>query len=674
MSLPFVLPQVFDHPTGWGPHPQAKSDLDKIPYAPFNRSDRVGRIADWTSPLGPDGQPLETQGRSRDQGGAAGSTSTWRRNNAGGPGGASGGYGRPREAVGDGATSGALASAFTYQHAAEEEESFSVVDRVTAPPRKSAVGGRPSGAGAGAGRGNMPTPISATAGFPRPGNAAKPAGAWGASAGSAGGFASVAAKPGIGSGAGAGAGRGGAQSGGAAGGQAARRGPGGAAGGAGGRFGDRQQRVREPSIKVGPTWTVIEELDFPRISKLYYEFEDPEDISIHGSVQYVDRSYERVNAKNERPLQPAAKTMHNPTASQDPILQELAKNVDEPTVFATDSVLAALMTTTRSVNSWDIIVTRRDNVLYLDKRDGSALDLYTVNENASEPPMEGPDKDTNINSPLALAHEATQVNRAYAQQILRETERVEFVQASPFAHGEPVEAQVSAAQRYRRWQLGDVVLVARTQLDAAITVASTAANSTVNADSESNSLAAAVAASAAAVRDTQFVTVRALNEFDSRAAGSGGAPDWRLKLDSQRGAVMATEFKNNANKLCRWICESVLAGADQFRLGFVSRATPRERRRHVILGSSIFKPREFAANMNFDLSSGWGLVKAFIDLCFAKLDNGKFVLLRDPNKPVLRLYKIISAPALSSLTTATADQDGNDDDDDKDAAAAADAE
>ena len=28
--------------------------------------------------------------------------------------------------------------------------------------------------------------------------------------------------------------------------------------------------------------------------------------------------------------------------------------------------------------------------------------------------------------------------------------------------------------------------------------------------------------------------------------------DWRQKLENQRGAVLATELKNNANKLAKW--------------------------------------------------------------------------------------------------------------------------
>jgi translation initiation factor 3 subunit D len=64
-----------------------------------------------------------------------------------------------------------------------------------------------------------------------------------------------------------------------------------------------------------------------------------------------------------------------------------------------------------------------------------------------------------------------------------------------------------------------------------------------------------------------LVTIKALNEFDSRAEGAGGAPDWRTKLDSQRGAVVATEMKNNSCKLAKWAVQSILAGAEVMKIG-----------------------------------------------------------------------------------------------------------
>ena len=45
-------------------------------------------------------------------------------------------------------------------------------------------------------------------------------------------------------------------------------------------------------------------------------------------------------------------------------------------MFATDSILATLMTCTRSVYSWDLAVHRVKDMLFFDKRDGSAIGLF----------------------------------------------------------------------------------------------------------------------------------------------------------------------------------------------------------------------------------------------------------------------------------------------------------
>jgi len=139
--------------------------------------------------------------------------------------------------------------------------------------------------------------------------------------------------------------------------------------------------------------------------------------------------------------------------------------------------------------------------------------------------------------------------------------------------------------------------------------------------------------------DDQFLTIKALNEFDSKAPGSGGALDWRTKLASQRGAVVATEMKNNSCKLARWTIQSILANADQMKLGFVSRTNPRSPNDHVILGVLGYKPRDFAAQMNLNLANGWGIVRTFVDMVM-KVGDGKFVLVKDPNKSVVRLYQV----------------------------------
>lgn len=78
-----------------------------------------------------------------------------------------------------------------------------------------------------------------------------------------------------------------------------------------------------------------------------------------------------------------------------------------------------------------------------------------------------------------------------------------------------------------------------------------------------------------------------------------------------------------------------------FLYRFVSRANPKSIDRHVILGVIGWKPRDFAAQMNLSLSNGWGIVRTIADMCL-KREEGKYVLVKDPNKSILRLYEVPS--------------------------------
>jgi len=43
--------------------------------------------------------------------------------------------------------------------------------------------------------------------------------------------------------------------------------------------------------------------------------------------------------------------------------------------------------------------------------------------------------------------------------------------------------------------------------------------------------------------------------------------------------------------------------------------------------------------MNLNLSNGWGIVRTIADMVLKK-EDGKYVLVKDPNKNVLRLYAV----------------------------------
>lgn len=219
----------------------------------------------------------------------------------------------------------------------------------------------------------------------------------------------------------------------------------------------------------------------------------------------------------------------------------------------------------RSVNPWDIVIVREGSNLFLDKRDGGPFDTITVNENAADPPQDPTPPNPNnpaekavpespsINSATSLSLEATYINQNFGFQTVTENPpppAVDFAHPNPFYGPDETEPLASCGYRYRLFDLGitedeDLKICVRTEVDA-------------YSPGQGNP------------RDGQgLVTIRALNEFDPRAQGAGGAPDWRSKLDSQRGAVVATEMKNNSCKLAKWTVQSVLAGADLMKIGYV---------------------------------------------------------------------------------------------------------
>ena len=364
---------------------------------------------------------------------------------------------------------------------------------------------------------------------------------------------------------------------------------------------------REPlksSVDIQPEWNMLDQIPFSTFSKLSFSVPEPEDLLLCGALEFYDRSFDRITPKNERRLERFKnRNFFKVTTTDDPVIRRLASE-DKATVFATDTILSTLMCAPRSVYSWDIVVQRVGNKLFFDKRDGSQLDLLSVHETSQEPLPEAKD---DINSSYSLGVEAAYINQNFSQQVLiRDGNKVAFEEPNPFAsEGEEV---ASVAYRYRRWKLdNDMYLVARCEVQSVVEINN----------------------------QRSFLTLNALNEFDSKYSGV----DWRQKLETQRGAVLATELKNNANKMAKWTAQALLASADMMKLGYVSRVHPRDHFNHVILAVVGYKPREFASQINLNTSNMWGIVKSIVDLCM-KLNEGKYVLVKDPSKPQVRIYEV----------------------------------
>ncbi|KAF7989029.1 hypothetical protein HCN44_007339 [Aphidius gifuensis] len=371
---------------------------------------------------------------------------------------------------------------------------------------------------------------------------------------------------------------------------------------------NQSMKSRDASVAVKPDWTTIEEMDFSRLSKLSLpSIKNGEDVLCAGSLEYYDKLYDRVNVKNEKSLQSIDRIFHTVTTTDDPIIRKLSKTVG--TVYATDSILATIMCCTRSNYSWDIVIEKIGNKLFFDKRDNTEFDLLTVNETSLEPPQE--DGGGSINSPRNLGLEATFVNHNFSQQVLKSTEpRHKFDEVNPFITEDENTDVASVGYRYKKWDLGnDVVLVCRCEHDAVMQGPN---------------------------GEIQYLTIKALNEWDSKIANG---VEWRQKLDTQRGAVLANELRNNSCKLAKWTVQALLVGSDQIKFGYVSRASVRDSNKHVILGTQQYKPNEFATQINLNMDNAWGIVRCIVDICMKQKD-GKYLIMKDPNKPMIRLYDI----------------------------------
>jgi translation initiation factor 3 subunit D len=467
----------------WGPPTTTDTTLNGVPYAPFSKGDKLGRMADWTS------EGKEREGR----GGRA-------QNNQ-----------RYRDQI-YGAGPGGLQTAFAIE-GTNEESSFSLVDRSQTSARSRGFGGR--GGTFTRGRGGQ-------RGGPN-------------QRGGRGTFQRV------------GGGRGGAAGFNDRGGRGGRR---------GGRFGwkdwDKPQRNREASVQPKDSWRMLEEIDFNRLGKLNLDTGEGEDLDDYGFLYYYDRTFDKQPgaAASARKLTVLDRAAYNVTTSSDPVIQELADK-DEATIFATDNILSMLMCAPRSVYSWDIIIIKQGGKIFIDKREGSSLDMVTVNENAADAPLELSEGNKDqINSPGALKEEATHINNVFPTQVVVESDssKHDMPNEHPFYNAaEETDPPASKSYKYRRFDLSleadaePLHLIVRTELDAVV----------------KNNISG----------EDQYLTIKALNEFDNKAQGSGGALDWRTKLASQRGAVVATEMKNNSCKLARWTTQSILAKADLMKLG-----------------------------------------------------------------------------------------------------------
>lgn len=348
----------------------------------------------------------------------------------------------------------------------------------------------------------------------------------------------------------------------------------------------------------------MEEVEFSRISKLQFDPETPELLASGGSVNFYNKTFDRLTTKSAKnvSIEETIQTAYLPLHA-DPVILKLSKEIDGTVAFMSDASAALLMATPRTVNPWDLVTKRiSPNCIVVDQRDEVqanspfSLDQILVSETANDPPVD--DRDA-FNSAQNLAIEATKINQIVPNIICSSD--------SQFTIGNDFPAPTGLAYKYFKWTMGEGKhLVIRSVVNAASRIGS----------------------------NEDIILVRSLLEYDS--SRSGGNLDWRSKLDNQRGAILANEIKNNNAVIARWVFQAYLAQVDNIKLAYVSRIIPKDRVRHELLALQDIEPYELATQMNLDTANGFGILRALFDLLTNSQDS--VVIIRDPIKPILRLY------------------------------------
>eukprot|EP01068_Selenidium_serpulae_P012667 Selendium_serpulae@DN5861_c0_g1_i1.p1 len=402
----------------------------------------------------------------------------------------------------------------------------------------------------------------------------------------------------------------------------------------------QQQRQRRPqkmfaewSIEPQSSWTLEQDIALPSLPKQAIDGKKVEYTDLHwrGVLRWYDKRHDKVVPKQPVPVQhlnqDAIEFYFTSTREDSEIGAEWTAK-PEAQIAATDQIIACLMAAAQSKYSWHVKlmkVTSDGVAKVLFDKPPDSLDYVTVRETAYEPPLV--EDEIVINRPRDLAVEASTINLHISQQLLLRNEHGEDKIAAKFdrpvfwdADQTTTKQPADKAYRYRRIKIPGrdkhqdencrkpITLITRADVDARLQG---------GPESKDN-----------------YVAIKALNEY--RPAGTG----WKYsQLETQKGALIATEIGANSAKFARWVAQAIIAGCDTMKIVYVARVNDLDSQKHQILSVQTFNTLELGTQIGLTPDSGWGSVRAILDMVLSK-DDGNFLLIRDPVKSVLKLYRM----------------------------------
>jgi len=373
----------------------------------------------------------------------------------------------------------------------------------------------------------------------------------------------------------------------------------------------------EGSIQIRPMWQPLIDFWLPDLKELKVklgEWSKGKTLTKCGSANLLKSNsiFDKIRALR------SVRLTHKPkikktivTASEDPILQRFT---DQGDVFITSDVMATLMMSTKGRLSFDVIVKKQEGKLWFDLRQNSNLHHPFVDECVANKIVTSTEQEKALK---ALSKEANLVTKSFQKWSLQSNKRRKNGEPCPFPK-KTLEGAISTAYNYRTW--------------------------TIPEDSSKEG------------REYTIVCRCGFDAFDQKKKPaliacttqhnlrlSYNAQSWVKELDKSYSTIKIQDVQNNAFKYSRWLCEAALADCESILLGWVSREYESTAAEHSVLRTNTFKLQEFAKGFCHvkSMETSWACVDfIFSELLKEEVEDGKYVLYRDPVKKKLTLYSI----------------------------------
>jgi len=355
-------------------------------------------------------------------------------------------------------------------------------------------------------------------------------------------------------------------------------------------------QYKGPSVPIEGEWKLKEEMEFTDLQKVQIPMLKEHEVlhtTSHNS-RVIDSHYERINLKRVQQITSGDFQRTNFSLFDDHFVQDyIATSNDEKCIFLTDNAASLIMSATRTIFPWDLNVAVINGNIFIENRTED-IPYLPVNEN------------TNFMSVQGSYDLSIEVNNFLES----------FIEILPLEkkEEETSDPENKNIYKYLKWDIIDgLKVIIRCRQHASTKIRS------------------------------GMLSILFHVFIDSHGR-------WGNSMDNARGAILAVELRNNASSISRAIYNAILGDINQISLLYITREIPSNTKKHLILGCQFFNPVELSEQVNLNILNGFGILKSILETIILHASDiileGKeestkrsFVLLREPNKPLLLLYE-----------------------------------